>query len=162
MVLDFQKCDPAVSQTDPECSTAPIDYQMKIMIDIKALDSQDFIVARDDSLYFDINVVSPCPSDAVTFNTPIESFVHFLKPSGESSFRDPSVVQKHPQCLRKCTLTEDGKSTTPPMFNFNSYTGEINVTTGAKSLHSSVINMALSCTSTFNGYQEINLFSVNF
>ena len=64
---------------------------MKVKIDIKALDSQEFIVARDDSLYFDLNVVSPCPSDEIGFSTPIENFVYFLLPSGEPELKDPSV-----------------------------------------------------------------------
>lgn len=102
MVFDFQKCDPEVSQNDPECSTAPADYQMTIKFDIKALDGQDYIVSRDDSLYFDLNVVSPCPSDTVGFTTPIESFVYFLEPSGEPVYKDPSVGQKYPQCFRTC------------------------------------------------------------
>jgi hypothetical protein len=48
------------------------------------------------------------------------------------------------------------------MFSFNSFTGEVVVSTGAKSLHDKVVDMALTCTSSENGYGETNRFRVSF
>ena len=48
------------------------------------------------------------------------------------------------------------------MFSFNSYTGEVIVSTSLKSLHQKVIDLALTCTSIENGYQDTNFFSVSF
>jgi len=92
MIFDLQKCDSAVDDDDPECSTPPIDYNMKIMLHIKAHDAMDYIVSDNDSLYFDVQVKSPCPQDEVAFDTPIENFVYFVLPNGEPMFKDPMVV----------------------------------------------------------------------
>lgn len=162
MVFDFQKCDPALVSNDPECATAPVDFTMKFMIDIKALDGQDFIVARDDSLQFDVRVESPCPGDEVVLGAPIADFVYFLEPAATPVRKDPAAVQKFPQCLRSCELNEATKAGYPNMFDFNSFTGEVVVSASIKSLHGKVYDLALTCTSLENGRQATNRFRVSF
>ena len=102
---------------------------MKIMLDIKAHDAMDYIIAGNDELNFDVKVESPCPRDEITFDTPIESFVYFVHPDGEPMFKNPTVVQKYPQCMRSCTLVEVGEPNSPNMFSFNSFTGEVTLAT---------------------------------
>ena len=105
MMFNFQKCDPLVDRPDSECGSAPYAYSINLNFFVQALNPANQVVASDDNVSLNINVVNPCGADELAFMTPITSFVYQIDQNGAQVDKFPTLSQLHTQCLRQCTLT---------------------------------------------------------
>jgi len=127
---------------------------MNVKFFVAALNPSDQVVAEDNNVSIDVNVVNPCGNDEIAIMNPINSFTYYIDQTGQLVFRDPAVVQTFPQCLRSCSLSivdMDGTSPVNPSFSgLDSYTGAMSFGTSNKALHNHVYDATLTCTSTQN------------
>lgn len=73
---------------------------MNLLISVAAVDDEGFVVAEDNSVSVDINIVNPCGDDTLQFLQPITSFTYYVDVDGAADVKDPVLSQSLPQCLR--------------------------------------------------------------
>lgn len=138
---------------------------MNVKFFVAALNPLNQVVAEDNNVSIDINVVNPCANDEISIMNPVSSFTYYIDLTGQLVFRDPAVVQTFPQCLRSCSLSivdMDGTSAVNPnLSSLDSYTGAMAFGTSNKALHNHVYSASLTCTSIQNQRKATTSFQIS-
>ena len=76
LFFQVQKCNTAVTQSDPECTQAPYTYRMNVKFFVQVFDSFGNLFDTDDSVNFIVEVTNPCGNDQLAFASPIQSWTY--------------------------------------------------------------------------------------